>query len=101
MNANITNETRKRVYRRDHFRCALCDSTDGLQVHHVIPRGQGGSNNVRNLITLCWRCHGTAHGVPIYDSPDAITPDEVCQLCVEYVADYYAEDDGGWNPWVK
>ena len=42
MHANINRELRRRIYRRDGWRCALCDSTRYLQIHHVIPRGQGG-----------------------------------------------------------
>ena len=45
MTANIDNKLRKAIYRRDGFRCALCDSTDGLQIHHVVPRGRGGSTD--------------------------------------------------------
>ena len=30
MGASIDNKTRRAVYERDGFRCALCDSTDGL-----------------------------------------------------------------------
>ena len=62
MNASIPNTTRREVYRRDGWRCALCDSTDGIQIHHVKPRGKGGSDHPMNLITLCWRCHAAAHG---------------------------------------
>ena len=71
MTANIPNTTRKAVYQRDHYRCALCDSTDGIQVHHYVPRGCGGKHHLHNLITLCWRCHGTAHGVAIYEHMNA------------------------------
>ena len=62
LSAKITNETRKAVYRRDGFRCALCDDTRGLQIHHVVRRSQGGTDFPHNLITLCWRCHAAAHG---------------------------------------
>lgn len=95
ISAGIPNTTRKEVYRRDGFRCALCDSTDGIQVHHVIPRGEGGSDFPENLITLCWRCHALAHGHKVIDSVD-MTKDDVSQACVEYVADHYAEE--GWYP---
>ena len=53
--ARISNETRKAVYRRDGYRCALCDDTRGLQIHHVVLRSQGGTNLPQNLITLCWK----------------------------------------------
>lgn len=92
--ASIPNTTRKEVYRRDGYRCALCDSTDGIQIHHVIPRGWGGSDFPENLITLCWRCHALVHGKKVLDAVD-LTPDNVDQACVEYVSDYYA---GDWYP---
>ncbi len=57
LSANISNYKRKVVYRRDGWRCALCDDTAGLQIHHIIPRSRGGSNSKMNLVTLCWKCH--------------------------------------------
>lgn len=100
MTANISNATRKAVYRRDNYRCALCDSNRGLQVHHVVRRSQGGTDFPHNLVTLCWRCHAVAHGtrLPEYDFME---PAEICQACVEYVADYYADEGLLWNPWAK
>ena len=49
--AGIPYPVRRGVYKRDGWRCALCDSTDGIQIHHVIPRGEGGSDFPENLIT--------------------------------------------------
>lgn len=94
MNANLTNAERKEIYRRDGFRCALCDSESGIQIHHIIPRGQGGSSSQDNLITLCSYCHAQVHGIIMYDQQ--ITPDDMEQLIVEYMADLYP---GTWNPY--
>lgn len=69
MAAGIPNSVRRGVYKRDGWRCALCDSTDGLQIHHVRPRGMGGGNSPMNLITLCWRCHAAAHGSILQADP--------------------------------
>lgn len=110
MNANVSKELRKEVYRRDGFRCALCDSTDGLQIHHVKPRGRGGADHPMNLITLCWRCHAAAHGSLLmldeYAPAGATTDAQIHQMmddlelaCVEYVSDYYAEQGEIWYPW--
>ena len=74
MHANISNEVRRGIYKRDGFRCALCDSTEGLQIHHVIPRGVGGSSSPMNLICLCWRFHNAAHGSMCCDIPKDTTP---------------------------
>ena len=100
INAGIPNLIRKEVYRRDHFRCALCDSDRGLQVHHVVHRSKGGTNHPQNLITLCWKCHAVAHGTRLPDM-DFMQPAEVNQACVEYVADYYTDMGYIWNPWEK
>ena len=54
--ANIPAATRRAVYRRDGYRCALCDDVRGLQIHHAMPRSVGGSDDEMNLVTLCWRC---------------------------------------------
>lgn len=98
ISASISNATRKKVYRRDGFRCALCDSTRYLQIHHAVPRGEGGSNNMQNLITLCADCHALAHGVDLRGY--GATKEDVDQAIVEYLADSYAEDGIIWNPWT-
>ena len=96
LSARLTNEKRRAVYARDGYRCALCDNTRYLQVHHVVPRGEGGSvDSLHNLICLCSVCHAHVHGV-VPDYSD-VTPDEMASYCLEYVADYYAPD---WNPWA-
>jgi len=96
MTANITNTIRKAVYRRDHYRCVLCDSTDGIQIHHVIPRGQGGSNSMHNLVTLCWRCHSFIHSGKAWCNGDEWSSYDAALACFTYVADLYAEQD--WYP---
>ena len=62
ISANISNARRKAIYRRDGYACALCDNRQYLQIHHVIPRSNGGSDDPMNLICLCSKCHGAAHG---------------------------------------
>ena len=95
INANITNATRKKVYRRDGYRCALCDSTQYIQIHHAVPRGEGGTDHEQNLITLCADCHALAHGMDLRGW--GATREDVEQAIVEYLADTYA---GDWNPWA-
>lgn len=96
ISANISNKQRKDIYKRDGYRCALCDSTRFLQIHHNIPRGQGGTDSPHNLITLCSDCHALAHGANLQDWQD-VTQKDIQQACTEYLADFYAP---GWNPWT-
>lgn len=49
------------VMLRDHFKCLECGSQRHLQVHHVVTRAQGGSDNIDNLTTLCDPCHDKHH----------------------------------------
>jgi hypothetical protein len=43
--------------------CAACGSTDELQHHHLVTRGEGRKrrDDERNLITLCHPCHMKLH----------------------------------------
>ena len=60
------------VMMRDGYSCRVCGKSDlelvnsstkynklhlGLEVHHIIPRKDGGSDSFSNLITLCEECH--------------------------------------------
>jgi 5-methylcytosine-specific restriction endonuclease McrA len=45
------------VLERDRHACTKCGSTDGLEVHHVIPAAAGGATSLENLETLCVSCH--------------------------------------------
>lgn len=53
---------RVKILERDHYRCQECGFFKHLEVHHIIHRSQGGSNDPSNLITLCRRCHAKKHG---------------------------------------
>lgn len=49
---------RTAVLKRDNYTCVNCGRTGGeLHVHHIVPRNEGGTNNLDNLVTLCERCH--------------------------------------------
>lgn len=106
ISANIPKNVRKHIYKRDGYRCALCDSTRGIQIHHVLPRGQGGGDWPWNLITLCSCCHALAHGQitavvkEVFEdgSLDEMRPGDIKQQIVEYLSDYYAELDTLWTP---
>lgn len=36
--------------------CAACGSSEGLEHHHLVARGESDSDDERNLITLCHGC---------------------------------------------
>jgi hypothetical protein len=63
---SIPPATRRLVLARDRHQCQRpgCDHTLFLEIHHIIPRSQGGSNNPENLSSLCSGCHQLLHDNP-------------------------------------
>jgi len=49
---------RMAIFHRDRWQCQRCGRKQRLRLHHIIPRCWGGSNEERNLVTLCRGCHG-------------------------------------------
>lgn len=88
ISASIPNEIRRGVYRRDGYACALCGDPRHLNVHHAVPRGEGGGNSPCNLITLCRVCHAQAHGTELV-AGFPLSPGEVMLDCIQYLADMY------------
>lgn len=53
---------REAVLHRDNYTCQCCGKKHvRLEVHHIIFRSLGGTNDERNLITLCEKCHKAVH----------------------------------------
>ena len=55
--------SRKEAIRnRDNYTCQCCGKKNiRLEVHHIIYRSNGGTNDENNLITLCENCHSKVH----------------------------------------
>jgi 5-methylcytosine-specific restriction endonuclease McrA len=61
--STIAPRVRREVLARDRHRCRRkgCNHTRFLDIHHIIPRAEGGTNDPSNLITLCSGCHHLWH----------------------------------------
>ena len=58
-------ELRGAVWERDDKKCVVCgQSTGSGQIHHLVHRKHGGSNDLSNLVTLCGRCHMLESNTP-------------------------------------
>lgn len=68
-------ERRRRVYERDDYECQRCGRLGGprggpeddaeLHAHHIVPKSEGGTDDISNLETLCHSCHSEIHGFNI------------------------------------
>ena len=56
---NVSYALKPEILRRDNFKCALCESTNNLAMHHIIPVAVNITliATFSNLITLCKTCH--------------------------------------------
>ena len=55
---------RRLVLERDGYRCMTCGDScrsEEADIHHLMPRSLGGSDEPSNLITLCDGCHAAHH----------------------------------------
>jgi len=61
-------QTREKVLKRDGYECRFCGMTEeehqeetdrSLDVHHIIPKSDGGEDRMHNLAALCRSCHST------------------------------------------
>src|SRR5574344_334143 len=56
--------TKAKVLNRDNYTCQCCKGkkkSNRLEIHHIIFRSNGGSDEEDNLITLCDICHKNLH----------------------------------------
>jgi len=59
----IPPRVRREVLARDRSVCQApgCHHRAFLEIHHLVPRARGGSNEPSNLVTLCSACHRLWH----------------------------------------
>lgn len=60
----VVSELREYIKMRDKLTCRLCKmflESNVLQVHHIIPVSNGGTDDKKNLVLLCYHCHTKVH----------------------------------------
>lgn len=62
--SGVNAELRDYIKKRDKNKCQRCKLNAGeahLQVHHILPVANGGTDDKENLILLCSTCHTKVH----------------------------------------
>ena len=65
---------------RSRRRCCVCHEFAGRNsnVHHIVPKAEGGPDTLENAIVLCLRCHGEAgHYNPKHPIGNKYSPTEL------------------------
>jgi len=69
---NIPLPIREIVEDRDGELCRICGSHNNLQIHHIVPRSQGVTHDLCNLVLICEVCHRLVEAgkLPFWMAPD-------------------------------
>lgn len=86
----------KTIKELDGNKCAFCGSIEKIEAHHIQQKAEALSTDLENGITLCHKCHYTAHGADFTTNhrkkPDwrglFTTEPEIMQA---FIADYAAQ----------
>jgi hypothetical protein len=61
MSKDTWHNLRLACFKRDKYACQRCEQYNaqgrGLEAHHMMPRAEGGADDLTNLVTLCTTCH--------------------------------------------
>lgn len=72
---SVSKRVRFEVFKRDKFTCQYCGKRPPevmLEVDHVVPRCDGGSDDMANLVTACVPCNRGKAGIPLESVAPAI-----------------------------
>lgn len=72
MSRNEISRQARKIMEKKKKVCANCGSTESIEIHHIVPVSQCGSNKRSNLVYLCNECHRKAHGRVMSASDDGM-----------------------------
>lgn len=59
---DVSSRTASKILKRMNVGCSICGWNEAsCDVHHIVPKKNGGSNDHDNLTILCPNCHRKAH----------------------------------------
>jgi hypothetical protein len=92
---------RREVIIRDEYTCQDCgakgaaEGSAQLEVHHITPVSEGGTDDKENLVTLCESCHSDRHatepGEPVAKDDDGRWHDQNGKYTETYPTEEFLE----------
>lgn len=83
---SISKKLRFEVFKRDDFQCQYCGKSSPhivLEIDHIIPKSEGGENNLENLTTSCFNCNRGKGKALLEDYREGTDPTEQAVLLLE------------------
>jgi hypothetical protein len=72
---HISARTRFEIFKRDGFKCQYCGKSSPnviLEVDHILPVKEGGTNELMNLVCACEECNGGKAAVLLSKKPESL-----------------------------
>lgn len=66
---DLSKRTISKILKRANVSCSICGwNESSCDIHHIIEKNMGGTNDVSNLIILCPNCHRICHVEKKFDN---------------------------------
>lgn len=89
----LSSRTVIKILRRMDLPCSCCGfhiKGISLDIHHIVPRAKGGSNDMSNLTYICPNCHRVAHtDEKLLQKPLVSLEEQLSELKLNWVDYYY------------
>jgi len=82
----ISKKLRFEIFKRDGFQCQYCGKSSPsivLELDHIIPKVEGGEDNLENLTTSCFECNRGKGKNLLEDYKEGTDPTEQAVLLLE------------------
>lgn len=82
----VSARTRFEIFKRDNFTCRYCGRSSPevvLEVDHVVPTSEHGTDDPINLVSACWSCNRGKSNVPITTTISGEDPHDRAVLLLE------------------
>jgi hypothetical protein len=107
-NADAWKKLRDECLKRDKYTCYRCEkiSKNGnkLNAHHIMPRSEGGADDITNLITLCEPCHDIVEVIEARSLIDILASNEDKTVKIVNIANLKDDQESfmrpAWHRWV-
>ncbi len=57
INMPFSEKLKEDLVKKANYRCSICHRLATLQIHHIVPQCEGGSDEIDNAVPLCVACH--------------------------------------------
>lgn len=89
---SLSKRVRFEVFKRDKFTCGYCGRRPPdvmLEADHVVPRAEGGGDELANLVTSCFDCNRGKAAVPLGDVAPAVDEMQVLEAVQDMLERQY------------